>query len=518
MQRARTTASQHQSLALVKAPSLHELAEDNVLSRFLEFFATRARRSSWTLKLPQLRNNPDAHALRSSLRAVSLAYFAHVTQNRAVQVESLRHYGQSLARQRSALTRLPSFFCRLPSSAEVVSIDIDATTSALLATVILSYFELISPGSFIKHIPSSTAWINHTLASERLIAMLGPQCVSNDIVGQLFYSIRSHAVYRAAVLGHYTVFSEKEWLEAAAKHVPKQSYARSAYDRVTDWILRLCRLRFKRFNRVDLQHAWSEQTMDEEQDTAQSLLEDLKHLYCKFLEICRQVPFQEVPLFVSMSKTPPHEQSNPPVSSHGQQSSTTQLRMESLLVQEDIRMQHHATLVYCPTTGVRAEGPADITDLHPKLQKLFAAMTTACFHAAVILLHTYFPEVLQRSSEDFGGGGTGEPGDDIAWGNTACDTLYNARVVLAAGKYLSAEGRSNGTAVIRMMLPFSVVWHFCHGDAGVPVAPFEPEAGGPRDTVVEARLVRLKARDLFADWCGRKGMSGLIAVGFEELS
>lgn len=509
-----------QSLALVKAPSSQELAEDNILSRFLEFFAARARRSSWTLKLPQLKNNPDAHALRSSLRAVSLAYLAHVTQDRAVQVESLRHYGQSLARQRSALTRLPSFFHHLPSSVETVSIDVDATTNALLATVILSYFELICPSGFVQHMPSSTAWINHTLASERLIAMLGPQAVSNDIIGQLFFSIRSHAVYRAAVLGHYTVFGEREWLDAAARQVPRQSYARTAYDRVTEWILRLCSLRLTRskVHDIEIRHLTAEEARTEEQDTAGFLLEELKRRYHAFLRCCRQVALEEVPLFMSISTTPMRSQpatSSPPAE---QTSANTETPTQSPRIQEDVLLQRNPARVYCLTTGVLAEGPADLSDLHPRLQKLFAAMTTAYFHAAAILLHTYFPEVAQRSSADVGKFDTAQLVNDDSQREAEWDVLYNARVILAAGKYLSGEGRSNGTAVLRMMLPFSIVWHFCRGANGMTAGqPALPE-GQRRDAGLEAQLVRLEARKLFSDWCTREGMSGLVSVGFRDLS
>ena len=472
---------------------------------------------------------------------MSLAYFAHVTQNRAVQVESLRHYGQSLARQRSALTQLPNFFDRLSSSDKNAGVDVEATTNALLATVILSYFELISPSNTMQQTLSSSAWINHTLAAERLIAMLGPQSLSNDIIGQLFFSIRSHAVNRTAILGHYTIFSEKEWLEAAARQVPKQSYARSAYDRVTEWILRLTRLSQMK-GRISSCPLMLERAPGEEVDTAWSLLEELRRRYAVFLKICRKVPVEEMPLFITRSNTSSDEQSAPLSPVVQRWVSSDKPSIQGALPQRDILTQERPSPVDCMTIGVLAEGPADLHDLHPNLQKLFAAMTTAYFHAAAILLQTLFPEVTQEASsllrveELFESQRTvssdvepsqddsGVPeahfdtGDDVSGSShKGWDTLYNARVILAAGRYLAPEGRSNGTAVLRMMLPFSVIWRFCRDPNDASAELRERQSRGQIDTASEVYLVRLEARQLFADWCKREGMSGLVSVGFADM-
>lgn len=459
-----------------------------------------------------------------------------------MQVESLRHYGQSLARQRSALTRLPSFFDQSPSSHTNAGIDVDATTNALLATVILSYFELISPSSFGQQAGSSSAWINHTLAAERLIALLGPQSLANDIVGQLFFSIRSHAVNRSAILGHYTIFSEKEWLEAAARHVPKQSYARSAYDRVTEWILRLTRLSLLR-DRVSPCPLMPERAPGDEGDTAWSLREELERRYDAFLKICRKVPVEEMPLYITRSCTAFGGQFAASSPSARPWVSFTKPSIQDALRQGDILMQERPSPIDCMTTGVLAEGPADLHDLHPKLQKLFAAMTTAYFHSAAILLQTHFPEVTQEASSSLRvkqlGESRGTMSSAVASGqdhaeepearferkddvsvpsSQGWDTLYNARVIVAAGRYLAPEGRSNGTAVLRMMLPFSVVWRFCrdHNYAGAELRGRQRR--GQIDTGHEAYLVRSEARRVFADWCRREGMSGLVAVGFLDLS
>ena len=541
-QRAVTT-SQADLLALNKRPAQPQLTEENLLTRFIEFFSRAARRSSWTLKLPDLKQNPDAHALRSSLRAVSLAYFAHVTQDPAVQFESLRHYGQSLARQRSALTRLPNLYRPSTEVASTVEVDVDAATNALLATVILSYFELISPSGFAQRDPSPAPWINHTLAAERLVAMLGPQSLSNDIIGQLFFSIRSHAVHRAAVLGYYTVFSESEWLEAAARHVPKQSYARTVYDRITEVILRLSRLKLAKDGGNDIRY--SRPTRDEaaenEEDTAESLLKEISRRYEAFLRCCRKIPVEEVPLFLNKSSTSPQSLQEPSLLPGQRLIGSTDPSLSS----NDILLQDNPVQTNCMTTGMLAEGLADLSDLHPKLQKVFAAMTTAYFHAAVILLQSYFPEVAHRHSTSLQAGDwvrpetiaidaredpslpgrPQEPGDrgtvledTISSSDSGWDTLYNAGVILSAGRFLAPEGKSNGTAVLRMMLPFSVIWHFCLDDSSTMRSRglATERKGVNQDGVKRSQRVRQEARNVFADWCRREGMGGLVAVGFGE--
>ena len=541
-QRAVTT-SQADLLALNKRPAQPQLTEENLLTRFIEFFSRAARRSSWTLKLPDLKQNPDAHALRSSLRAVSLAYFAHVTQDPAVQFESLRHYGQSLARQRSALTRLPNLYRQSTELASTVEVDVDAATNALLATVILSYFELISPSGLAQRDPSPGPWIHHTLAAERLIAILGPQSLSNDIIGQLFFSIRSHAVHRAAVLGYYTVFSEREWLEAAARHVSKQSYARTVYDRITEVILRLSRLKLAEDGGNDIRYSrlTRDEAAEDDEDTAESLLKEISRRYEAFLRCCRKIPVEEVPLFLNKSSTSSQSLQVPSLLPGQRLVGSTDPSLSS----NDILLQDDPVRTNCMTTGMLAEGLADLSDLHPKLQKVFAAMTTAYFHAAVILLQSYFPEVTHRPSTSLRAGewvtpesiaidaaedgslpgSPQEPGDrgtvldDIGMSRDGgWNTLYNARIILAAGKHLAPPGKSNGTAVLRMMLPFSVIWHFCHHDRGFTgkQALNERKKSEEGGWVAESKAVRQEARDLFSEWCRREGMGGLVAIGFGQ--
>jgi hypothetical protein len=533
-------------------PSLDGVHEDGLLSRFLEFFSRRARSSSWTFKLPLLKNAPDAHALRSSLRAVSLAYFAHVTQNRSIQVESLLHYGQSLARQRSALARLPNFQQQLiPQTTPLNETDVKSALNALLAAIILSYFELISPRDLSPYMPSP-AWTQHTLAAERLLVLLGPRSLSNDVIGQLFFSIRSHAVHRAVVFGQYTVFSERKWLEAAARHVSKQSYARSYFDRATELILRMTRLKIMGKNAMDLDFTRiqpEENEEDDEQDhedTPACLLAELKSRHRAFLARCRKTTEDEAPLFVPIGCTHPTAvaiKQYTPLSSKAHPGPVPIDPNVYISPPEDqkrdIMTEIDPTPINCSTIGSLTEGPANLSDSHPVLQKQFAGTTTAYFHAAALLLFEYFPELEQikqsSRSDEVSSTGTStaipssrsaddepEPTGPQQTQTSKPDTrgkldmMYNARNILAAGSYLSPTGKSNGTAVLRMMLPFSIIWKFCRKYEGDHIIP-----GGPNDNpycrlMCEAREVRLVARRSFTEWCHREGMGGLVDIAFGE--
>lgn len=523
--------------------------EDGLLSRFLEFFSRAARRSSWTLKLPDLKNKPTAHALRSSLRAISLAYFAHVTKDQAIQVESFRHYGYSLARQRLALASLPKPKQTDSEAGVQNQVDIESATNTLLATVILSYFELICPTTPNTPITSSAAYVNHSLAAEQIILLLGPQALSNDIIAQLFFSIRSHAVYRAAVLGKYTEFSEKKWLDAAAQLVPKQSYARSAYDRVTEWVLRLSRLRLRRWSSGEFhsEHGVILEGAEDEADTPATLLADLQDLYKSFLRVCRNLTIEDVPLFMTLN--PSSDPSSTPAevpTSPSAQSLISIFERQTNFVEEikelekDTLVQQDPLPIECMTTGVLAEGPANLLDQHPVLQKQFAGTTTAYYHTAAILMQTYLAELKSLGHCPYmeslpknmqlgslfdsavqGERWYSEYGEGMAQSlNSTWDPLYNARIILSAGQCLSPEGKSNGTAVMRMMLPFSVVWHFCRDvgtvDPGTDV-PINEDAVR-EEYVKEADRVRLEARQAFEQWCTREGMSGLMGVAFEDIT
>jgi hypothetical protein len=480
-------------IAPVQAP----LAEENLLSRFLEFLSKAGRRTSWTLKLPYLKNSPDAHALRASLRAVSLAYFAHTTQDKAAQLESYRHYGDSLVRQRYALANFPAPCSGDPDLPCTAEADMQVAKNALLATVILSYFELVSSKNQYGQQARSSGWINHSLAAEHIIVMKGPQCLGDDIFAQLFFTVRSHAVHRAAVLGHYTAFSEEIWLEAAAQHVPKQSYARTVYDRVTEWCLRLSRLHLNGAATLNNDRADpSNQTSPDVSDVIPAMLGELERRYETFMTRCRRVPTAEYPLIVYQhlpdieAHTLAHFDA-PPIIGPGC----------------SIGMHILPPSTECMTAGMVAEGPANLADLHPKLQKQFAAMTTAYFHMAVILMQAYFPETATRYgrfSEDIGALTTlGENGAQRTlerW-----NVVHNARMILSAAKYLSSSDRSNGTVVNRMMLPFSAIWHFC--------GPSHTQFGDPYSE--EVKMIRLQARHLFEQWCTRDGMPGLISVAFD---
>ena len=417
--------------------------------------------------------------MRSSLRAVSLAYFAHSTKDPRAQVESLRHYGQSLARQRSALLTLSGHGQFNADNRGDSEIDLAAAINILLATVILSYFELLSPIGATQSSSSSSAWINHTLAAERILVLLAPESLSNKIISQLFFSVRSHAVHRAVVLGHSTVFSEMESLKAAGKYTPRQSHARNAYDRVTEIILKLCRLRRVRHGVSGLpsEEPSHHEVTEEDEESPQSLMNDLKQHYQIFLQRCHGNDDEHLPVFKARAKS-------------RSALSTSERYTRSI---DPLEQALTIPKISDPTTGALPNSLTNLNDHHLKLQKPFTAMTTAFFHAAVILNHHNFPECAKTESD---------------W-----DTLHNANIILTAVRLLSIRGNSNGTAVLRMMLPISVVWHFLT-EIGSSTHDWQGERRS--EQMKEVEKIRNEARSVFEEWCLREGMGGLVGIAFRD--
>ena len=135
-----------------------------------------------------------------------------------------------------------------------------------LRVLCLSYFELISG-------IAPLAWIEHTTAAEKLMVILGPEALRHEVIGQLFYSIRSHSVQRAAIYGQYSAFSEQEWQEQnLTELLPRQrrSAARNHYDLLIEYILRLSRY----------VHGYDSSSADIDAD---AMLKELENLYAEFL-------------------------------------------------------------------------------------------------------------------------------------------------------------------------------------------------------------------------------------------
>lgn len=142
-----------------------------------------------------------------------------------------------------------------------------------------------------------------------------------------------------------------------------------------------------------------------------------------------------------------------------------------------------STRAEASTTPTTPPETTNLSHVHPSLRTAFGTITLAYFHSAMLLLVS-FHHTNPCSSK-----------------HTACtscsdiDTNYNAHTIIAAGHFMSAASvfKSNGTAVLRMRLPFSVIWRCC--------------------TNVETKRY---ARKLYEDWCAREGLYGLKAVGFDN--
>ena len=301
-----------------------------LLSTFVQYLAHSARRSSWTLSLPELATDtqPRTRSFRAALNAVSLAYFAHSTTDKSFKGHATSEYGRALSFHRHDLMRLsPTAHAHIEANAEAQSV----LKQTLLTCTILSYYELIAA-------MDPSAWAIHTEACERLVYLLGPDLISKDVlVRQLAVSVRSHAILRAAIYGHRSIFSYQLWIGAARDWTKAQlqNIARDAYDWVVEFVLR-----------VSL-HPLSNQITDDARSLQaySDLLLELESNYADFL----------------LSLTPPIFPSNLP-----------------LLQDSTVGIPGAATSLTLP-------------DLPLALRPQFASMAFAYFHAAALLFQSRFP-------------------------------------------------------------------------------------------------------------------------------
>ena len=264
------------------------------------------------------------------------------------------------------------------------------------------------------------------------MTVLGPRALQHELISQLFYSIRSHAVQRAAIQSQCTVFAEDEWLKLGMCHSIPQSRARDSYDRMVELILRLCKKRNSRSTSTD-------------NISTSKLLTQLNTYYSQFLSTESLTP-TDLPL-----------------------------------------LQYRTTNIIPGDEALPGFDTNDITQatFHPRLRKPFPAMALAHFHVALILLHADHTASPCPHC-------TSEPCSAACRPLADLDTTQNARSIIATGVYLSDVSlSSNATAVLRMVLPFSVVWRYS-----------------------QDQDLRRQARTVFERWCTREGLVGLIGVAF----
>jgi hypothetical protein len=127
----------------------------------------------WLTHLPTLHTNSVKPAVRLSVRAASMAFFAKVHNDPTVLVDSYRWYTLSLNAQRMSLARLGEG--RIPDDEEI------------LVPIILGLYEVYAG-------TTSHSVLLHVAAACEIIKMRGPSNCRSGVVWPLFKAMRSSDV------------------------------------------------------------------------------------------------------------------------------------------------------------------------------------------------------------------------------------------------------------------------------------------------------------------------------------
>ncbi|CAI6331715.1 unnamed protein product [Periconia digitata] len=144
----------------------------------------------WITHLPRLRQNAIKPALRLSIRAASMAFYATIHQDAAILVDSYRWYTMSLECQRQSLQRLGVH--AIPNEEEI------------LVPIILSLYEVFAGTT------TTSIW-HHLSAAIRIIAMRGPQNC-RGVTFPMFKAMRVSDAHLSMVFNKPSVFSSPEWM------------------------------------------------------------------------------------------------------------------------------------------------------------------------------------------------------------------------------------------------------------------------------------------------------------------
>lgn len=162
-----------------KVPSLYQpinIQSDALDMAFLSHFVEMNRgvqsysqEIPWLTHLPVLHTKATKSAVKFSIRAASMAFFAQIHHDPSILVESYRWYNVSLGAQRLSLSRLTGQ--NIPDDEEI------------LVPIILGLYEVYAGTTNISV-------IHHLSAAAEMIKMRGPRNCSSGVVWPLFKGMR----------------------------------------------------------------------------------------------------------------------------------------------------------------------------------------------------------------------------------------------------------------------------------------------------------------------------------------
>lgn len=218
-----------------RAPQLYQpsrLQGDALDMAFLLHFVELNQTSrNYTPELPWLTHLPTIHskaatpAVRLSIRAASMAFFAKIHNDPTILVDSFRWYTVSLNAQRQSLARLhkPG---QIPDDEEI------------LVPIILGLYEVYAG-------TTSNSVLHHVVAACEIIKMRGPENCKSGIVWPMFKAMRvsdvsllplhqkqhgrlySHATpqaQKALIVNKPSVFASPDWMTIPFINMPRNAH------------------------------------------------------------------------------------------------------------------------------------------------------------------------------------------------------------------------------------------------------------------------------------------------------
>ncbi|KAK3214917.1 hypothetical protein GRF29_19g1617574 [Pseudopithomyces chartarum] len=166
----------------------------------------------WITHLPNLSGNNSKPAVRLSIRAASMAFFAVVHKDSTILVDSYRWYTMSLNCQRQSLARIGAN--SIPDAEEI------------LVPIILSIYEAYAGTT------TTSIW-PHMAAAAKIIEMRGPTNCTG-ITSTLFKIMRVSDAHKAIIFNSPSVFASHEWMT-----VPWTIQTKSAHQEIADIMLQI---------------------------------------------------------------------------------------------------------------------------------------------------------------------------------------------------------------------------------------------------------------------------------------
>ncbi|KAF2009710.1 hypothetical protein BU24DRAFT_357926 [Aaosphaeria arxii CBS 175.79] len=196
----------HSNPPLLYQPSQADIYDQAFVAHFVAL--NKGVRTS-TPDIPWLTHLPGAYAdikqpaLKLSIRATSMAFYAKVRKDIPILVESYRWYNMSLHAQRRSLARFDS--TTVPTDEDV------------LVPTILGLYEVYAG-------TTPTSVFQHLTAATKILEIRGPHNCSSGAAFPLFKGIRVSDAHKAAVLNQPSVFSTPEWMSLPFLLEPKNAH------------------------------------------------------------------------------------------------------------------------------------------------------------------------------------------------------------------------------------------------------------------------------------------------------